>query len=54
VKQIALLDVFSWPELYTMRLIAGHAATGIEHSFWLLAFSMFIFLSLALVKRFTN
>jgi 4-hydroxybenzoate polyprenyltransferase/phosphoserine phosphatase len=53
-KQVALLDVFFLAGLYTMRLIAGHAATKIEYSFWLLAFSMFIFLSLALVKRFTE
>jgi 4-hydroxybenzoate polyprenyltransferase len=53
-KQVALLDVFFLAALYTLRLIAGHAATGIEFSFWLLAFSMFIFLSLALVKRFTE
>lgn len=54
VKKIPLLDVFFLAGLYTMRLIAGHAATGIDYSFWLLAFSMFIFLSLALVKRFTE
>jgi 4-hydroxybenzoate polyprenyltransferase len=54
MKQVALLDVFFLAGLYTMRLIGGHAATGIEYSFWLLAFSMFIFLSLALVKRFTE
>ncbi len=54
VKQLALLDVFFLAGLYTMRLIAGHIATGIEFSFWLLAFSMFMFLSLALVKRFTE
>ncbi len=54
VKRIALLDVFFLAGLYTMRLIAGHAATGIAYSSWLLAFSMFIFLSLALVKRFTE
>ncbi len=58
-KQIALLDVFVLAALYTIRLVAGHEATGhgperIEYSFWLLAFSMFIFLSLALVKRFTE
>ena len=34
--------------------MAGHEATVITYSFWLLAFSMFIFLSLALVKRFTE
>ncbi len=54
VKQLVLLDVFFLAGLYTMRLIAGHAATGVEYSFWLLAFSMFIFLSLALVKRYTE
>jgi len=51
-KQIALVDVFCLAGLYTIRLIGGHEATHIEYSFWLLAFSMFIFLSLALVKRF--
>ena len=52
LKQLVLLDVFFLAGLYTMRLIAGHEATGIAYSFWLLAFSMFIFLSLALVKRY--
>ncbi len=54
LKQIALLDVFVLAALYTIRLIAGHASTGVAYSFWLLAFSMFIFLSLALLKRFTE
>src|SRR6185295_664454 len=40
--------------LYTLRLYAGQIATGVELSFWLLMFSMFIFLSLALVKRFVE
>jgi 4-hydroxybenzoate polyprenyltransferase len=40
--------------LYTSRIIAGAAATGILPSFWLLAFSMFMFLSLATVKRFSE
>jgi 4-hydroxybenzoate polyprenyltransferase len=54
VKLLALLDVFFLAGLYTIRLVAGHEAARIEYSFWLLAFSMFIFLSLALVKRFTE
>jgi 4-hydroxybenzoate polyprenyltransferase/phosphoserine phosphatase len=54
LKQTALADVFCLAGLYTIRLVAGQAATGIENSFWLLVFSMFIFLSLALVKRFTE
>lgn len=52
LKRLALLDVLILAALYTLRLIAGHAATGIAWSAWLLAFSMFIFLSLALMKRF--
>jgi 4-hydroxybenzoate polyprenyltransferase/phosphoserine phosphatase len=51
LKQIALLDVVFLAGLYTLRLVAGHVATGIAWSNWLLAFSMFIFLSLALMKR---
>ena len=51
-KRVALLDVFILAGLYTSRLIAGHLATGIVYSAWLLMFSMFIFLSLALMKRF--
>lgn len=52
LKQIALLDVIFLAGLYTLRLVAGHVATGIPWSNWLLTFSMFIFLSLALMKRF--
>jgi 4-hydroxybenzoate polyprenyltransferase len=52
LKQLALIDVFCLSGLYTIRLVAGHEATGIAYSFWLLVFSIFIFLSLALVKRF--
>jgi 4-hydroxybenzoate polyprenyltransferase len=52
LKQVPLVDVFCLAGLYTIRLIAGHEATEIVYSFWLLVFSMFIFLSLALVKRF--
>ena len=37
--------------LYTVRIIAGAAAIGVEVSLWLLSFSGFLFLSLALVKR---
>ncbi len=51
LKRVASLDVILLAGLYTLRIIAGGFATGIQLSFWLLAFSMFIFLSLALVKR---
>ena len=54
LKRIALLDVFCLAALYTIRLIAGHESTGVAYSAWLVVFSMFIFLSLALVKRFVE
>ncbi len=54
VKQIIFLDVFLLAGLYTMRLVAGGVGTGIVNSTWLLMFSMAIFLSLALVKRYVE
>ena len=54
IKRMALLDVFFLAGLYTIRLVAGHTATDIAYSAWLLMFSMFIFLSLALVKRYVE
>ncbi|MEL7524650.1 MAG: UbiA family prenyltransferase [Pseudomonadota bacterium] len=54
VKRMLLLDVFVLAGLYTIRVLAGGVAASIEYSFWLLAFSVFFFLSLALVKRFTE
>ena len=51
-KKIVLLDVILLAGLYTIRIVAGSAAVGIWPSYWLLAFSMFLFLSLALVKRY--
>lgn len=54
LKQQVVLDVALLAGLYTLRIIAGAAATGIKPSFWLLAYSMFIFLSLAVVKRYTE
>jgi 4-hydroxybenzoate polyprenyltransferase/phosphoserine phosphatase len=54
LKQIAVLDVLCLAGLYTVRLAGGHEATQIAYSFWLLVFSMFIFLSLALLKRYVE
>lgn len=54
LKKQVIVDVMLLAGLYTMRIIAGAAATQIKPSFWLLAFSMFIFLSLALVKRYSE
>jgi 4-hydroxybenzoate polyprenyltransferase/phosphoserine phosphatase len=51
LKRVASLDVLILAGLYTLRIIAGAFAADISLSFWLLAFSMFIFLCLALVKR---
>jgi 4-hydroxybenzoate polyprenyltransferase len=54
LKKIALIDVLLLAGLYTLRIFAGSAATGIPVSPWLLAFSMFMFLSLALAKRYAE
>jgi 4-hydroxybenzoate polyprenyltransferase len=53
-KNRIVLDVMFLAGLYTMRILSGAAAIGIIPSFWILAFSMFIFLSLALVKRYAE
>ena len=50
-KRIAIMDVLVLAGFYTLRIFAGSAATNIRISIWLLAFSMFFFFSLALVKR---
>ncbi len=54
LKRIVMLDVVLLAALYTIRIIAGAAAIGTGLSFWLLAFSMFLFLSLAMLKRYTE
>jgi 4-hydroxybenzoate polyprenyltransferase/phosphoserine phosphatase len=54
LKRAASVDVMTLAGLYTIRIIAGSAATSIPLSFWLLAFSIFIFLSLGFVKRYTE
>ena len=51
LKRKIILDICVLAGLYTMRIIAGGLATSIEMSVWLLAFSMFFFLSLAAIKR---
>lgn len=53
-KKVALLDVLVLAGLYTLRIMAGSVATGIWPSHWLLAFSIFLFFSLALVKRYSE
>ena len=54
LKRIAMLDTLVLAGLYTLRIIAGTVALHISASFWLLAFSMFLFLSLAMIKRYTE
>ncbi len=54
LKRAAIVDVMTLAGLYTLRIIAGAAATGIPPSFWLLAFAIFMFLSLGIVKRYTE
>ena len=53
-KQKAIVDVLMLAGLYTVRIVAGGVAVGVAVSPWLLAFSLFFFLSLAYVKRFTE
>lgn len=54
LKRIAVVDVLLLAGLYTLRVLAGVAATGVRFSTWLLAFSMFLFLSLAFLKRYAE
>ena len=54
LKRIAIVDVLLLSGLYTLRLLAGGAATATEISPWLAAFSIFLFVSLAMVKRFSE
>ena len=54
LKQVPIVDVLTLAMLYTLRIIAGAAAIAVPLSFWLLSFSMFIFLSLAFIKRYSE
>lgn len=54
LKQIVLVDVILLASLYTIRILGGAVAIDVLPSSWLLSFSMFLFLSLALVKRFSE
>jgi 4-hydroxybenzoate polyprenyltransferase len=54
LKRIVLVDVVILSSLYTIRMLAGAAATRTPISPWLAAFSVFLFLSLAMVKRFSE
>lgn len=51
LKRHLVIDICTLAGLYTSRILAGGVATGLTISVWLLAFSVFIFLSLAAIKR---
>lgn len=54
VKRIVLIDTITLAGLYTARIIAGATAISVPLTFWLLLFSVFLFFSLALVKRYAE
>ena len=54
LKRMVLVDVIVLSGLYTLRILAGSAATNIPISPWLAGFCIFFFLSLAIVKRFSE
>lgn len=51
LKRKTLIDVIALGGLYTLRIYAGLAATETHQTQWLLMFSLFLFLCLAIVKR---
>jgi 4-hydroxybenzoate polyprenyltransferase/phosphoserine phosphatase len=54
LKRRLLVDALALSVLYTLRILAGGAAVGVAVSEWLLIFSLFIFVSLAFLKRFVE
>jgi len=54
LKRFLLVDAVALAGLYTLRVIAGAGAADVALSFWLLLFSVFLFLSLAFVKRYAE
>jgi 4-hydroxybenzoate polyprenyltransferase len=54
IKRVAVSDILTLAGLYTLRVLLGGVATEITISTWLLAFSMFLFLCLAFVKRYAE
>ena len=54
LKGVVIVDAILLAGLYTLRIIAGAAASQVPLSFWLLLFAVFLFLSLAFVKRFAE
>jgi 4-hydroxybenzoate polyprenyltransferase/phosphoserine phosphatase len=54
LKRVVLIDTITLAGLYTVRIVAGAMAIDVPLSFWLLLFSVFLFFSLALVKRYAE
>ena len=54
LKRLLMIDVLTLASLYALRLLAGGAAVDVPLSPWLLAFSMFLFLSIAFAKRYAE
>ena len=54
LRNVLVIDVIALAALYAVRLVAGGAAVDIPLSSWLVAFAMFLFFSLALVKRYAE
>ena len=53
-KRKMMVDIVALASLYTLRVIGGAVAISASPSEWILAFSMFIFTSLALIKRYVE
>ncbi len=54
LKAIVLLDALTLAAGYALRVLTGALAVAILPSAWLLAFCIFLFFSLALVKRYAE
>ncbi len=54
LKRVVILDCILLASLYAIRTIAGGVAASVDLSFWFIAFSIFVFLSLAFLKRYAE
>jgi 4-hydroxybenzoate polyprenyltransferase len=54
LKKIYIIDIIVLSSLYTLRLLAGSVSVNVPVSDWLLEFSLFMFLSLAILKRYAE
>ncbi len=54
LKRKMLVDVIALASLYTIRVVAGAVAIDVSLSEWLLGFAIFMFMSLALIKRYVE